>query len=156
MHAAAQRTWCLQFTSVRGHYCCQYRGARLCRIQWGLTSLSSMWNLKNGSQMEVKGHRKACVGYGTCGLNVNIPSACPHLSMEMYANTGMHVFTHTFSDFMVLSHKQRQNSSSGEMELLLQFKPLSIVPVCQGSKWGNIMNEWEDCQLIHWTIWILL
>lgn len=98
---------------------CQ-RGTTLAPAQSGQTSLSNAWNLKAGSQMEVKGHQIARVGYGTCGLSVNMPSARPAPPAGMYARTTLRVRTHihvhththtcTVSDFIWLRRKQRQDS----------------------------------------------
>lgn len=82
----------------------------------GQSSQSNSWNPKNGSQMGVKGHQKACVGYGTCGLSVNMPAACLYSSMEMYARTSMQALAHILyahSDFIGLRDKQSQYSFTG-------------------------------------------
>lgn len=38
------------------------QGTMLCPMQSGRASPCNAWNLKNGSQMEVKGRREACAG----------------------------------------------------------------------------------------------
>lgn len=93
-------------------------GALLSPEPWYHTSRSDAWNPKNEVKLRWRVSGKHALGYGTCGLSVNMPSACPHSSVMMYAHafTHWHSQKHTYanphSDFIWLGCKQRRSSSS--------------------------------------------
>lgn len=83
-HVSAER--CLGPWSPENRLFLSESGTVLCPVQSDQSSWSSTMEFKEWQSDRGERSPKSMRGYGTCGLHVNMPSACPYSSVEMNAH----------------------------------------------------------------------